>query len=200
MCPLPAVQNSDYNVPAVTNANMSAGQGLIYADLFTAATPEGYPSTDVGGIKNLKISLESEVLDFNQGFPQTLMNRLKKADNAKLMFDGYEPKNMDLNQLRVGNTAVDTTQVGIAQRWGLGGNASMLFSKALVYHRFPNKDYCWIHIWKMLGDGNFNWDFNDEEWHNQSFVFDMVKGTADFAGVALTDHFLCRIDVYTATP
>jgi hypothetical protein len=190
---LPTGNFTDFNVPDGTIANMSAGQGVVFRDLISESRPEGDPSTCAGFIKELKITVAGETLDFYQGMKQVLINSIEIKTDVILHFKGFEWI-LDNFQMQRGNAAVDETDP-TKKVWGIGGEASKRDCKALIYHKLLEGQYIWIYIWKMSGDGNFGLEFADADWFAHDYDFKLHKSDTDFAGDA-TDYKYLMVEEY----
>ena len=102
----------DFNVPIYQSDKVTLGQCIVYMNLYTDPQPEGStPSTDIGAIDELTLTVNRELLNFEQGTPRMICDQFASRDAAQLTFKGWEWNyNTQYNALGAGITLADVNE------------------------------------------------------------------------------------------
>lgn len=187
--------NYSYNLlpPAGNIRNLQIGGAVGWMDRLTLASPEDYPSTNIGYLTDFKTNLDAEILKFYAGFPMIPQDSCRKQVDGKFSFS--------LQELNIGNinNFINTFDVNVdiaqTQITGFGGADLEIPSlKGMFYVRKRAGQGVWYYFWNCQGTCKLELG-HTEEYFKAAFEFDMLHSELDFEGnatVVVTDNVLTK--------
>lgn len=159
------------STPAGTVENISIGQGIVYIG-DAGATPtadQGYLSGDA-----ITLSVSTEIVAVNVGFPQVPVRQFVRSVNATLSFTSIEWKFDLLNRTLQGTLTSTPTEEEILA----GVDACPAETAIRVQFCMPcEDDTITLDFWRTQSDGNLELALQNDNPHAFGYTFTVLLAT-----------------------
>tara|TARA_Y100000593_G_scaffold95131_1_gene200487 strand:- start:28642 stop:29217 length:576 start_codon:yes stop_codon:yes gene_type:complete len=174
-----------YNLPTVTNNNISFGPGVVKIGAVGAT-----PSTHIGAIGEDGVTLEitSEKKYITQGNPKLNQIVFSQTQGAALSFSSLE-WNMQIFRKALGaghvGNSVDSAYGATGETFSFGGDPTPVEVALTVIHSMGVASHT-IHLdmWRACSEAGFSIPFGQDE-HSFEFKFVALATSTDWAGANL---------------
>jgi len=174
---------TDYNTPTVNTDDVTLGQCIIYCDPYRTPTAAGVtPTTDVGSIDEVTVSVARELLTMNQGTPQVMQIQYVIGETGTVKIKGWE---WNFNNFYKVLSAGSTSTSGREDYYDFGGEMDVHPMQIRLMHQMPTGATIYLDFWKCTGAGTLDFAFNPKDFNKFDYSFNLWRGVSNWIGETL---------------